>query len=93
MWSWVLRDFDRRVTANCTSKLQTRPLVREGVPQHDDRKCTTVIKIWPWVPDGGPTPKQTDRLTVGHKLQPEPQKKIVTTLQHSLSRNKHLDLG
>jgi hypothetical protein len=48
IWSWVLRDLDRRVTANCRSKLQTRPLVREGIPQHDDRKCPTVIKIWSW---------------------------------------------
>jgi hypothetical protein len=45
MWSGVLLDLDWRVTANCTSKLQTRPLVREGAPQHEDRKCPTV-KIW-----------------------------------------------
>jgi hypothetical protein len=26
-----------RVTANCTNKLQTRPLVKQGSPQHADR--------------------------------------------------------
>jgi hypothetical protein len=41
----VLKDLDRGVTANCTSQLQTRPLVREGALQHDDRKCPTVMKI------------------------------------------------
>jgi hypothetical protein len=25
-------------------------------------------KIWSWAPDGSPTPRQTGRLTVGHKL-------------------------
>jgi hypothetical protein len=37
MKSWVLRELDRRVTANYTSKLQTRPLVKEGAPQHEVR--------------------------------------------------------
>jgi hypothetical protein len=27
-------------------------------------------KIWPWVPDGSPTPRDTDRLTVGRNLNP-----------------------
>jgi hypothetical protein len=27
-------------------KRQTRPLVREGAPQKQDRKCQTVINIW-----------------------------------------------
>jgi hypothetical protein len=25
-------------------------------------------KIWQWAPDGSPTPRQTGRLTIGHKL-------------------------
>jgi hypothetical protein len=53
------------MTENCTSKLLTRPLVREGVPLHEDRKCPTIIQIWPWAPDGGPTSRQTDRQNVG----------------------------
>jgi hypothetical protein len=44
--SWVLRDLDPWVTANCTSKLQTLPLVRQGAPQHEDRKCPIVIEIY-----------------------------------------------
>jgi hypothetical protein len=67
MWSWVLRDLGPRVTANCTSKLQTRPLVRKGAPQHE-RKCPTVIQIWSWITDEGLTPRRTGRLTVGHNI-------------------------
>jgi hypothetical protein len=34
-------------------KRQTRPLVREGAPQKQDRNCQIVIdNIWSWVPDG-----------------------------------------
>jgi hypothetical protein len=65
MWSWVLRDLGPRVIASCTSKLQTHPLVREGAPQHEDRKCPTLIQIWSWVTDEGLTPRQTGQLTVG----------------------------
>jgi hypothetical protein len=41
-----------KVTANCRSKFQTRPLVREGAPQHKDRKCPRVRNLvmgpnWP----------------------------------------------
>jgi hypothetical protein len=31
---------------------QTRPLVREGAPQKQDRNCQAVINIWSWAPDG-----------------------------------------
>jgi hypothetical protein len=65
MWSRVLRDSDARMTANYRSKLQTRPYVGEGTPQHEDRRCPTVIKIWSSAPDGCPTPGQTGQLTVG----------------------------
>jgi hypothetical protein len=57
-------DLDRRVTANCTSRLETRPLVREGAPQHEDRKCPTVIKNLVVGPKWGPATKMdwlTDR--------------------------------
>jgi hypothetical protein len=70
IWSWVLRYLEARVTelpwpaSNCTSKLQTHPLVREVATHTQTRKCLTVMKIWLWVPDGCPTPKQTGRLTV-----------------------------
>jgi hypothetical protein len=60
--SWVLRDLDRRVTGNCTSKLQTCPLVREGALRHEDRKCRAVIEIWSWATHGGLT------VTVGPKI-------------------------
>jgi hypothetical protein len=32
-------------------KRQTRPLVRVGAPQEQDRSCH-VINIWSWAPDG-----------------------------------------
>jgi hypothetical protein len=67
MWSWFLRDLDQRVTSNCTNELQTRPFIREG-SQHEDRKCPRVIKICSWTPDGGLTPRQTCRWTVGLKI-------------------------
>jgi hypothetical protein len=31
---------------------QTRPLVREGAPQKQDRNCQRVINIWSWARDG-----------------------------------------
>jgi hypothetical protein len=76
--SWVLPDFGSRVTAlarhrsNCTSKLKTRPLVREGATKYQSRSCLKEIlwwkKNWSQVPDGRLTPGQTGRLTVGRKL-------------------------
>jgi hypothetical protein len=53
--------------AQCTSKLQTRPLVREGAPQQDTHICQKA-KIWYLAPDGNLTVRQTDRLTIGCKL-------------------------
>jgi hypothetical protein len=50
IWPRVPRDSDLRMTAlgrassNC--KGQTRPLVREGIPNQQTRNCLTVIKIW-----------------------------------------------
>jgi hypothetical protein len=47
---WVLRDLDLRVTAlarprsNCTSKLQTHPLVREGAQHQETHNCQTEKK-------------------------------------------------
>jgi hypothetical protein len=56
IWSRVTRDSDLRKTALARAssiyKRQTRPLVREGAPQKQDRNCQTVINIWSWVPDG-----------------------------------------
>jgi hypothetical protein len=49
IWSQELRDLDPRVTAlevpssNCTSKLQTRPLVREDASQYENCKCLKII--------------------------------------------------
>jgi hypothetical protein len=40
------------VTEYSIYKRQTRPLVREGAPQKQDRNCQTVINIWSWVLDG-----------------------------------------
>jgi hypothetical protein len=53
---------------NGMSKLQTHPLVRKGAPQHEDRKCQIVIKMWSRASDGSPTPRQTDQLAVGRKI-------------------------
>jgi hypothetical protein len=54
------------------SKLQTRPLVREGATKYQSRSCVKEIswrkKNWSQVPDGRLTPGQTGRLTVGRKL-------------------------
>jgi hypothetical protein len=68
------RTSTQRVTAlarprsNCTSKSQTQPLVRQGAPYQEPRNCQRDKKIWSWAPDGILTPRQTGRLTVGHKL-------------------------
>jgi hypothetical protein len=46
----------------------TRPLVREGAPQKQDRKCQTVKNIWSWAPDEGSTPRLTDWLAVSRNV-------------------------
>jgi hypothetical protein len=55
IWSWVPRYSDPRKTtlarASSIYKRQTRPLVREGFPQWQDRDCQTVINIWSWAPE------------------------------------------
>jgi hypothetical protein len=51
-----------RPSSTCTSKLQTRPLVREGTTQEENRTC------WSRVPEGGLIPGETGRMTVGPKL-------------------------
>jgi hypothetical protein len=55
-----------RPRSNCASKLYTHPLVREGTPQQETLNQKT--KIWPWAPDGSPTPRQTGRLIVGREF-------------------------
>jgi hypothetical protein len=54
------------------SKLQTRPLVREGATTSQSRNCLKEISRRKTnlsrVPDGRLTPGQTGRLTVGRKL-------------------------
>jgi hypothetical protein len=49
IWSQILRDSDPRETALARTrsiyKRQTRPLVREGAPQKQDRNCQTLIDI------------------------------------------------
>jgi hypothetical protein len=56
IWSRVPRDFDSRKTALARAssiyKRQPRPLVKEGVPQKQDRNCQTAISNWSWAPDG-----------------------------------------
>jgi hypothetical protein len=37
------------VTANCTSNLQARPLVSEGAPRYEGRKCSTVLTVCSYV--------------------------------------------
>jgi hypothetical protein len=43
---------------------QTHPLVREVVPQKQDRNCQTLIQIWSWAPDGARHKDLIDWLTV-----------------------------
>jgi hypothetical protein len=66
IWSRVSRDSDPRKTAlvmaSSIYKRQTRPLVREGAPQKQDRNCQTIISIW------GSTPRLTDWLTVSSNV-------------------------
>jgi hypothetical protein len=54
IWSRVPRDSDQRKTtlarASSIYKRQTRPLVREGAPQKQDRNSQIVINIWSWAP-------------------------------------------
>jgi hypothetical protein len=45
-------------------------VVKEGASHQQTRNCLTVIKIWFWEPDGCFTPRETDRLTVGHEDAP-----------------------
>jgi hypothetical protein len=68
IWLWVRRDSDPRMTANCTSKLQSRPLASKDAPQCEDCKYPTVLKIWSWAVDGCPTPRQTGRLAVDRRI-------------------------
>jgi hypothetical protein len=61
IWSRVPKDPEPRKTALARAcgiyKRQTRPLVRDGASQKQDRNCETVINIW------GSTPRLTDWLT------------------------------
>jgi hypothetical protein len=74
MWSWVLRNFDPRVTAlarsSCsyTHKLQNCPLIRR-VASQEDHKYPMLIEIWSWAPGGCPIPRQTGWLLVTKELQ------------------------
>jgi hypothetical protein len=71
----------RKTTLARTSsinKRQTRPLVREGAPQKQDRNCQRVTNIWSWAPDGArhqdllvdgrSTPRLTGWLTVNRNV-------------------------
>jgi hypothetical protein len=50
IWRRVPRDSDPRKTALARTssiyKRETRPLVREGATQNQDRKCQTLLNIW-----------------------------------------------
>jgi hypothetical protein len=39
---------EKDCAGNCQQRVQrqTRPLVREGTPQKQDRKCQTIVNIW-----------------------------------------------
>jgi hypothetical protein len=60
-------------SSNCTDKLQTRPLVRDGAQQEENCKCLKIFsmevkKKLSLVPDCGLVPEQTGWLTVGGKI-------------------------
>jgi hypothetical protein len=77
---WTVSSAGFRLKSDCSSKaqrqfnskLQTRPLVSEGVTKYQSRSCLKEIswrkKNWSQVPDGRLTPGQTGRLTVSRKL-------------------------
>jgi hypothetical protein len=60
-----------RPSSTCTDKLQTRPLVREGAPQEETRKCLKVFSMemkeelfvgarwWPDTRTSWPTDRQS----------------------------------
>jgi hypothetical protein len=58
-------------TSSC-SKLQIRPLVREGAAKYQTRNCLKKIsrrkKNWTRVTDGCLTPRRTGRLIVGRNV-------------------------
>jgi hypothetical protein len=47
---------------------QTLPLVRDGAPHQQIRKCLTEITIWSSVTNGCLKPRRTGRLTVGRNI-------------------------
>jgi hypothetical protein len=58
-----------------SSKLQARPLVKEGAPHQQTRNCLKIIKKkekekrnWLQVPDRCRTSRQTGRLTIGRNI-------------------------
>jgi hypothetical protein len=61
------------VSSDCTCKLQTRPLVKEGASREENRKCLKIFSIevkkkCSLFTDGDLIPGQTGRLTVGPKI-------------------------
>jgi hypothetical protein len=68
-----------RPRSNCTSKLQTNPLVKESAQNQETRNCQTEYKylvISSKVPDGSLIPRYNGQLTVGRNLT------STSTLQH-----------
>jgi hypothetical protein len=61
--------------------LQTRPLVREGAPQKQERNFQTGSNIWSQVPQGCSIPWHTDWLTVSHKVTLTSTFRTLITLQ------------
>jgi hypothetical protein len=73
IWSRVPRDSDARKTAvgrpTSIYKRQTRPLVREGATQKQDRNCQIVIaKYLVMSPRWGSNPRLSDWLTVSRNV-------------------------
>jgi hypothetical protein len=72
IYSRVPRDSYTRMTAlaraSSKCKRQTRPLVRDSVPQQQTCNSLKVIKIWSSVSNGRLTSRQTGRLPVGRNI-------------------------
>jgi hypothetical protein len=72
IWLCVQRVLTLKMTAltrsSSSCKRHAHPLVREDVPHQQTLNYLTVIKIWSWTQDGGLTPGQTGRLTIGRKV-------------------------
>jgi hypothetical protein len=61
---YILYILTTDITTDNSDTRQSRPLVREGAPQGQDRSSQNVPNIWSWAPDGARHQDGLDWLTV-----------------------------